>query len=420
MSKRTFTIFASYALALILVLGIFSLVSYRRLNTYRLASKYGSMLAFEETVGAVDRMSQALGAGVYATDGSMCSSICSRVYAEALAAEAAMSTLPFATHELEEIARYINQVGDYAYTLSSEAAQEGFTKENVEDLRELSKVADGLKKSLRELQSSVNNGSVLLDRRERDIINVDVDESVGLVSGEFARFEEEFPHRSNLVYDGKYSYQEKEHSAKSLSDAQTLAMAARYAGVSPGEMKVLYEYEDGGKCYGVGELRVLADSRGVESMTHSRLVSESKLSMDKARHIAKSFLEKQGFESFQQTAESQEGGLARFSYAAVQDGVLLPDREMHLTVALDDGSIYGFSRDSYSEEKVHAQWSISAEQAAQTLPESLMLKETDRVILQSEGGNDLPCYRLICENEQGQNVTIYVDALSGKQSRIEL
>lgn len=423
MSKKVFTIITAYALAIIAVLGIYSYVSHKNLNIYRQSSQYASMLAFEETVSAVDRMSGTLAKSMYATDGAMCGKICSQVYADAMAAEAALSTLPFATHELEEIAAYLNQVGDYAYTLCSTAAQDGFEKEDVENLTELSGVASNLSQSLRELQSSVHEGSILMDKRERDLINVGRDKDTGNVSDEFLRFESEFPHRSSLSYDGRYSEKDKEKPVQSrLSDAEVLAQAARFAGVSPAEMKLSYEYEgnEGRKCYTAGEMRVCVDKAGVESMSQSRLVEDSRISLEKAEEIASAFLEKQGYKSLVLSEKEEQSGLGRFKYTAVQDGAELSDRYVNIAVALDDGSIYFFSRENYDPAKVEVYWGITEQQAQDTLPESLTLRDSAKVVIESEGGTDTACYRLRCTNGNNEPVTIYVDASSGKQSRIEL
>lgn len=422
MSKKTATVLSTFAAALILVLGIFSFVSHRRLEAYRLTSKYSALLSFEETVGAVDRMSNTLRKSVYATDGPMCAKICSQVYADAMAAEAAMSTLPFSTVELEEMAGYLNQVGDYAYSLCFTASQEGFGEEDVEKLRELAVISEGLSASLRELQGSVHEGSILLDSRERAIVNVGADKSTGYVSEEFARFEEEFPHRSSLSYDGRFNKSTEKESTAALSDAQLLAVAARYAGVSPGEMHLSYQYagDQSKKCYSAGGLQLCVDGRGVESMSQSRLVGESLISEEKALKNAENFLEKQGFKSLNLTDRSLEGYVARFEFCPVQNDVLFIDRSLSVAVAMDDGSIYAFNRGGYSDEKTELQWNITEQQAIDSLPESLSLSESRKVLMESEGGRELAAYRLLCTNQKGENVTVYVDGLSGRQRQIIL
>lgn len=422
MSRKNAIVLGTFAFALVAVLGIYSFISHQRLENYRLSSKYSALLSFEETVSAVDRMSTTLRKSPYATDGPMCGKICSQVYADAMAAEAAMATLPFSTVELEEIAGYLNQVGDYAYSLCSTAVTEGFSPQDVEKLTELSGIAEGLSQSLRQLQGSVHEGSILLDSRERQVFNIGKDKDTGFVSAEFARFEEEFPHRSSLSYDGRYNKQPLKTGTKRLSDAQLLAMAARFAGVSPGEMRLCYEYsgDQGRKCYSAGDVQLVVDGQGVESMSRSRIVEESRISEAEALEIAGTFLEKQGFKSLSQVEQSVEGNVARFRFCPVQGDVLLPERCLSISVAMDDGSICAFSRDSYSEEKAVGTWNISSQQAEESLPDSLSLQQSDKVIIESEGGRELPAYRLKCTNGKNETVTVYVNAVTGRQSRISL
>lgn len=424
MSRKNAIVLSTFAFALVAVLGIYSFISHQRLENYRLSSKYSALLSFEETVNAVDRMSETLKKSPYATDGAMCGKICSQVYADAMAAEAAMSTLPFSTVELEEIAGYLNQVGDYAYSLCSTAVAEGFSAQDVEKLTELSAIAQGLAASLRELQGSVHEGSILLDRRERQVFNVGRDGDANYVSAEFARFEEEFPHRSSLSYDGRYNKQEmkSDTGTKRLSDAQLLAVAARFAGVSPGEMRLCYEYsgDDGRKCYSAGDVLLVVDGQGVESMSRARIVEESRISADEALKAAQSFLEKQGYQSLSLTEQSMDGNVGRFRFCPVQGDILLPERCLSISVAMDDGSICAFSRGKYSDRKAEGQWNVSSRQAEETLPQSLSLQQSDRVIIESEGGREQAAYRLKCTNGKNEPVTIYVDANTGRQSRIVL
>lgn len=422
MSRKNAIVLGTFALALTAVLGIYSFISHQRLENYRLSSKYSALLSFEETVDAVDRMSTTLAKSPYATDGPMCGRICSQVYADAMAAEAAMSTLPFSTVELEEIAGYLNQVGDYAYSLCSTAVTEGFSAQDVEKLTELSGIAAGFSQSLRELQGSVHEGSILLDKRERQIFNVGRDSAEGYVSEEFARFEEEFPHRSSLSYDGRYNKQELKSETKALSDTQLLAMAARFAAVSPGEMRLCYEYsgDEGRKCYSAGDVLLVVDGQGVESMSRQRIVEESRISADEALKAAESFLEKQGYRSLSLAEQSVEGNVGRFRFCPVQGDVLLPERCLSISVAMDDGSICAFSRGKYSEEKAGGSWNISSQQAADTLPDSLSLQQSDKVIIESEGGREQAAYRLKCTNDKNETVTVYVNADTGRQSRIVL
>lgn len=421
--KKLRIVLGTYACALIAALGIFSYVSWRNLRDYRLAARYSAQEAFEETVAAVDHMSAALKKSVYATDGGMCAKICSQVYADALAAEAAMATLPFSTQELEQISGYINQVGDYAYTLCAAAAPEGFTDEQAENLASLSTLAEGLSASLRELHTGFHNGSVTMDSSELSLRNVGTDTGEGRISAELLRFESEFPRRAELEYDGRYGAGDESGAAgKKLSDAEKLAMAASFAGVSPAEVRLAYDYDgvEGRKCYSAGDMLVCVGPRGVESMGRSRLISESRISAEKAQEIAFSYLENHGFRDMTLIAAEEGGGTARMKFASTQDGALCLDNFVRISVALDDGSIYAFNAESYSPDAVEAEWDISEQQALSALPESLTAADVKKVVIQSDGGRSMGCYELDCTTPDGGEVKIFVDAVTGRQAEISV
>lgn len=422
--RKAAIVLGTYALALIAVLGIFSYISSSRLSRCRLAARYSAQEALEETVTAVSHMSAALKKSVYATDAGMRAKICAQVYADALAAEAAMSTLPFATQELERISGYLNQAGDYAYTLCASAgAEEGFTDEETENLTRLSSLAASLAQSLTELQRGYHNGGIEMDSGETRLQNIGLDPSAGRVSTELLRCESEFPRRASMDYDGRYgaaAQQEESAGAKKLSDAEKLAMAAGFAGVSPAQIRLAYDYEgtDGVKCYAAGDALVVVDDGGVKSMGRSRLVSEARITDERAQQLAHDFLESHGYKDMTLIAAERAGGMARMKFASTQDGALCLDNFVTLSVALDDGAVCAFNAESYSAGRCDVTWSITETEAMSGVPEGLEITDVRRVIVRTEGRRDVGCYELLCTAPDGAEVAIYVDAVTGLQNEI--
>jgi len=421
MKKKHFIIFSAYACAIIVGLGIFSLVSQRRLSAYRAASMHSSQLALEETVRAVRSMSNGLEKSLYATDRGMCMRLASQVYADALAAEAAMSTLPFTTHELEQLSGYVNQVGDYAHSIC--AGGESFDDGQRETLAKLSPLASSLAESLDGLERSVHEGSILIDRRE-ERGSTGMSES-GMISGEFERLEAEFPTYDLPEYDGIYGAETRKSSSseqRKLSDAELLAMAAGILGASPGEMSLEYEYEDGGgrKCYRRGDTLVCVGPGGVESMSQSRLVDAATISLDEAISIGEAFIEKQGYKDMRLIKSEESGGLARLSFATEKNGVLYPENRINLAVAMDDASLYSMSAVDYSAKLPQLEWKLSAQQAAESLPEQLKAGEGQKLAVSSSAGKPTACYVFDCVAEDGLEIRIYVNAQNGKQQEIEI
>lgn len=421
MSKKAKIIIATYASAAIVALGIFGYVGFTHLGEFRMATKYSSDRAYDEMVVSVKTMSDALDKSVYATDGSMCSKICSEAYANAMAAETAMSTLPLATHELEQIAAFINSVGDYTYTLCGQAASEGFTDEQVEMLTKMGALAAEFAVTLREIQAASDIGEVLMDTRELRVENVLEQPEAQKLSARLLEYEQSFQSLEKLEYDGKYGKSEQTLSGE-YSEDEMLELAAEYAKLSPEELELVYEYEgeDGRRSYRAGELLVCVNNSGVRSLNQSRLVSEGRIDQQEAQSIAEEFLKTLGFEALELAESKSNGRIASMKYNRVQDDARYVDNSINVSVALDDGSIYSFNAEKYSGEESEFSWEVSEEEAAQKLPGSLKLKESSKVIIKSPGGIDTACYEFTCEDSNGRKVKIYVDAVTGMQCNIVL
>lgn len=424
-TKKKATVLAvTYSLAAFVALGAYAWAGQNALADYRLAAGYGSGRAFEETVRAVDQLSRSLKKSVYATDGSMCGLICSEAYANALAAETAMSTLPFATQELEQISAFLNVAGDYAYTLCGEAAENGFTREQVETLTDMSQRAAELSQTLLELRGSVNDGSVLMDSRETRLENVNQDQEPELLSARMLAYEQGLQPAAELSYDGKYGAAAKgrEQRMGGLSEGEQRILAARYAGTEPDQLESAYEYQDGQgvRSYWAGDRLISVGPQGIISLAQSRLVGEANMEPDQARQIAEQYLEEQGYEGLELRNSRVNGAIASLTYCKAEDDALCLDNTLSVSVALDDGSIYSFSAANYSDETTGAAFEIEPDQAEETLPQGLELQESRKVVIKSAGGQDQACYELRCTDKDGQEVKIYVDAATGRQRRIEL
>ena len=418
MSKRAKIRLTTYICAAILSLAACSFISRSRLADYRLAARHSSQLSFQEMVGAVDAMSKALEKSLYATDGSMCSSICAQIYAGSQAAQATMATLPFSTQELERISGFVGLAGDYAYTLCREAAVNGFTDEQRQNLSAMAETAGTFAQALRTLQNNLNDGIISMDSRERELANVGIDSELTRLSAELKNTESQFPEGEQLVYDGKYSYEE-EKQYQAVSEEQTRQSAAEFLHVSPEQLRLEYEYEGGGRrCYSLDSRSICTDAMGVETMTDSRLVSERKIDTGAAEQIAAEFLQRAGFENMQLSESREHGALAAMCFVCTQEDAACLDSCVNIAIALDDGSVYAFDATGMRTSDEKLQWTVTKEEAEQNLPAGLSLLESRKVSYKSPGGSSVPCYELKCSNEKGGEVKLYINAETGKQQEI--
>ncbi|MBQ9687289.1 MAG: germination protein YpeB [Oscillospiraceae bacterium] len=408
-----------YTAAALVALGAVSYVAEAHLNDYRRAADYSAARAFEEAVTAVDALSLSLKKLDYVTDPALGKSLCAAARAQALAGETALSVLPFATQELEQLSGFLNRAGDYAGSLCA-LPEESLPDSDREHLAELSAAAADFAEQLRGMQSQLHDGSIAMDSREVLLQNVGTDARDKL-SARLLGYEGDFDAPAEFDYEGQFS-PAAAAGRGSLTEAESRAVAAKAAGVEERELREVFTVEgpEGRRCYSAAGMLIGVSSRGLEYTARSRLIGESLISEEKARDKAEQFLETNGYTDLQLCESGGSETLAVFSFAPVQDEALRLDDAVRISVAMDDGSIYSMDATRYDPEPVEVSWETEEDAAAQTLPEELTLDESRRVIIHSPGGHPMACYLLRCTGPEGESVTVYVDAATGRQCKIEL
>lgn len=414
--RKAHIIIVSYITAALLSLGAYSFVSHRQLELYRRLASYSAQAGFDMTVGAVEQLGTALQKSLYVTQGDMSRRLGAQAYAGAQAAETAMAALPFDTRELDQLSAFLNQSGDYVLSL---AQGKEYEDKDLEQLEQLAAQAEDFTRTLRQLQSRLDNGLLILDSRLEDLHNVGLPEGEKL-SQALLDYGEGFD-AGELEYDGRYCKKEALEPG-GMSQEEMLELAARAAGVQPMELKQEYSYEgpEGRCCYSAGGLQLCMSNRGLMSMGQSRLVSSGRLSTERAREKAEDFLELLELEPMALVSYSDTGSLASFYFVPLMGNALRLDSGVKISIALDDGSVYAYNGEKYFPAEEELSWDKSREQAAAELSELLSLQSSRAVTILSPGGREQACYQLSCIDRQGRPVEVYVDAVTGEQCRIDI
>ena len=415
MSAKAKQLIIIYTAAALVTLSVLSAVLYSKLADYRLTALY----AFETTVSAVDGLSRSLKKSLYVTDATLGRSICTQAYANALAAEAALSALPFSTQELEQLSGFLNRAGDYAKSLGAQSGDK-LSDEQKQQLKTMSDTAAEFSARLRDMQGRVNSGELIMDSREEQLQNIGI-EDTGKLSAELLGYEADFTAPEDFQYDGQYSTRPEKERGK-LSEEQARAPAAEAVGMEPRELKDEYGYEgeDGRRCYSAGNVLLCVSSRGLESLSQSRLVGSGSISTEQAEEIAQDFLKARGYDSLSLSARGGNGSVASFRFVPVQDGALRVDDYISVSVALDDGSVYSYDATRYSDAVPELDWSCDEETARGSLPDNVSVIGSRKVIVQRPGGEYMACYEFDCTGSEGESLRIYADGSDGRQCRIQL
>ena len=161
MKKKTCVLIISYTAALVAALAIGLIACRTDANRRQTAMDANYRHAYGEVLNAVQELDSSLQKSLYATTAAMECTVCTDIYSNAQTAEMALGVLPVNSHSLERIARNIALAGDYARTLSRNAAEgRTFTSEELEHLRAFSDATTQLSTQLVALGQSLYDGAV--------------------------------------------------------------------------------------------------------------------------------------------------------------------------------------------------------------------------------------------------------------------
>ena len=161
MKKKTRVLIISYTAALVAALAVGLIACRTDANRRQTAMDANYRHAYGEVLNAVQELDSSLQKSLYATTAAMECTVCTDIYSAAQTAEMALGVLPVNSHALERIARNIALAGDYARTLSRNAAEgRTFTSEELEHLRAFSDATKQLSTQLAALGQSLYDGAV--------------------------------------------------------------------------------------------------------------------------------------------------------------------------------------------------------------------------------------------------------------------
>lgn len=435
MKKSTAYIIIAVLSVALIVTGLFAWKeSQAGLDAWRAGQNYGST-AMGELASSLSSMDEALRESTYATNAPLFSQLCAKAAANASGAVSALSAMPYTTTELEKLSGYINGAGDWALYLSREGAEGRLPdEETMEQLREISSAVSDLAAQASELGTQFTEGALKLDSYGAGA--EDAEENT--IGGELRRIDSELDEFPELEYDGKYSASALSVTAKSLDGAESVteeeakSVAADFLGVDESELESVGRYECDLPCWSFsieedeGDFRMISVSEQggqVLSVTGSRRVSAKQLSAEEAQAAAEEFLEQAGMNVTELVSSSEDGGLAAFTFAGSENGVMYPADAVSISIALDDGSVCSYDATEYilnHTERDLGEPAVTAEQAAEALPDDLEAAEPKLTAALTEGGGERLCYVFPCEAEDGSQVTVYVDAKTGAQTKIEI
>ncbi|MCL2083812.1 MAG: germination protein YpeB [Oscillospiraceae bacterium] len=436
LSRRALIRAASFAVFGVMALAGCCVMGWRQASLYRgrIENEYQRALAgLTEAAVSIDT---ALQKGLYANSPVMISALACDISRKAAGAQKELYSLPFSSYEMENTAKFLSQLGDWAYAANREAASgQPMPDGRREQLRNLSGAARGLSARLSALtailaEERVNIGRLLVGARGTDIYRAaGIGDSVTGIESTFS----ELP---PLVYDGALSDHIEGREALFLKDQPeidaeaAILKAAGYLDIKPALLQPAGESEGPIPAYGFlaridgGEVTINISKRGghAVSILNSREPGEPRLTFEQAIQKAKGSLETLGFEGMRESRYTRSGNTLLIMFHHRQNDTVYYTDMIRVGVALDNGRLQILESTGYLMNHAarggHEGAYIPVGEAKERLSPELFVADAELCVVSTDGLNELLCYGFTCIDPEGRTFLIYVNALTGVEERI--
>lgn len=421
-------------ISIIVILGLFA---YKKQREYRQASENAYNMAFFELVDYVDSVEVYLAKALVSNTPEHGAETLTYVWREANLAQSYLARLPISSSELENTAKFLNQVSDYSYSLSRKNINnQELTQEELDNLTKLHQYSTELKNTLNQLSEDLNSGRISWGELTKKGSPVFAQEVSNISKDSFSNLEENFHEYAGLIYDGAFSEHMTNPERKGLTGEEIDEETAKQKALEFIGAENVKEINSNGitqnaniqsydfsavKNDGVNVWISISQKGGHVVFSNStRDVTAEIISQENANEIGKKFLDSRGIYNMKPTYYLKQNGIVTINYAYEQDGVTVYSDLVKLKVALDNGEILGMETSGYlnsHEYRNFATPKISKEKAREKINKNLEIQSEGLAMIPTEYQSEILCWEFkgVVDDRQ---FLVYINVENGKEEDV--
>jgi len=358
-----------------------------------------------------------------------------KIWADSNMAVVYIESIPFDDKGTSQSIKFLNQVSDYAYSLSRKSINgEELTDDDFKNLKTLYKYSISFKDTLNEIALELNNGTLSWD-------DLDNTSKLAFADNEdinvFSNIESNFDDYEGLIYDGAYSdyiiNKEKlglvgdnisEDDAKNkiieIFGKDMVEKIDSNGDIINGDIET-YSFSVKLK-NDINKMDIEVTKKGgwISQIIRDRDVSEVKIYDNDAIEKGKTFLDKLGYKNMKETYSLRQSNIVTINYAFEENDILMYPDLIKVKVALDNGDILGVEAFGYL--NVHTKRNdlvpgITSEKAKEKLNKDLQIENERLAVIPLNNDKEVFCYEFKGKLED-REFLVYINAKTGEEEEI--
>ena len=424
-------------IVLVAALVILGLYTYKKQIEYRQASENSYNMAFYELVDYVDSVEVYLAKSLVSNSPEHGAETLTYVWREANLAQSYLARLPISSADLENTAKFLNQVSDYSYSLSRKNINdEPLSQQELDNLNELHQYSVELRNTLNQLASDLNDGRISWGELTKKASPVFAQEVSNISKDSFSNLEENFHEYAGLIYDGAFSEHMTNPERKGLTGEDINEETAKQKAIEFLGNENVKEINSNGlsqnanipsydfsvtKNDGTNAWISISQKGGhVVFLNSTKDVTAEIISQEQANEIGQKFLESRGIYNMKPTYYLKQEGIVTINYAYVQDDVTVYSDLIKLKVALDNGEILGMETTGYLNshyERIFTTPKISKDEARSKINKNLDIVSEGMAMIPTEYQTEVLCWEFK-GNLEDRQFLVYINVETGKEEDV--
>ena len=425
------------AVALLIAFIIIVVYSYTTQKKYRQSIENNYNMAFCQLVDYVQDVEVYLAKSIISNSAESGAENLTYIWREANLAQTYLSMLPINSNELENTAKFLNQVSDYSYALSRKTINnQQLSQEDLDNLDKLHDYSLQLENTLNQLSLDINDGRISWGELTREATPVFAQQVSNISQDSFSSLEENFHEYAGLIYDGAYSEHLTNPERRGLIGDDINEETAKNKAIEfVGKDKIkeitsngvtenanIPSYDFSINTNNNENIWISISKKGghIIFMNHNREVSTEVISQEEIDSIASKFLEEKGFKNMKKTYFIKNSGIVTINYAYEQNDVTVYPDLIKVKVALDNGEILGIETTGYLNshtERTLSDIKVTKEEAKSKINKNLQIESERLAIIPTEFQTEIMCWEFKGRLDD-REFLVYINVETGKEEDI--
>ena len=397
---------------MILALGGAAVYGLAEADRYKRDLQYGYKRSLTDLGDSIDKIQTTLDKAAYANTATEQNGLAAKLMRESSVAKSALAVLPISGNSLDNVSKFITQVGDFSMTLSKEISAGG-------------KISEEEYKTIQNLEQY----SATL---QTDLGSVQPDFDAATFTDAFKETADDFTDFPSLIYDGPFSdnvtHQKPELTEGREKIPQGNARTEAAGFLKTEETALTHVQDTAGNLptYNFtandGAVRISVTKAGsyVSDMSNSRDAEDPTIGYEEASKKARSFLDSRGIENMKESYYIISDNVCLINYAYTQGNVVCYPDLVKVGIALDNGEVVRFQSTGYimnhTDRKLTAK--LTAAEAQESVSPYLTVGQHQLALIPTPGLNEVLTYEFLCTGAQDEQVLVYINASTGYEEDI--